>query len=437
MTTGNVQDKLATKVLIGLVAGVVLGLLVRLLAGWIPGLDKQAEWVAVEVLQPFGTLFLRLLFLVVIPLVFASLALGVSSVAGSGRLGGLSLRTFGFFLVNMAVGTFLGLLFMNLVAPGAGFPVEIRDALLADGATAGQAARIQENARLADVQSFSGLLNVFLPQNMIGAIVGSSPDKIGNLLALIFLALLTGMACTRLEATRRRTLEGLFEAIGDVSTTIVGWAMRLAPYAVAALVGAVVVRFGWDYLRALAWFTGGVLLVIAIHMFGTLSILVRVFGKRAPSAFFSAVRVVLVTAFSTSSSSATLPTTIAVARERLGVSKEVSGFVLPLGATLNMSGSALYEGCVVLFLAQVFGVQLDLGQQILLVLMAVSSAVAVAGIPGGTLPFIVGLLATFGIPAEGIALVLGVDRLLDMSRTTLNVAGDLAVACMVDRQERT
>jgi DAACS family dicarboxylate/amino acid:cation (Na+ or H+) symporter len=215
-------------------------------------------------------------------------------------------------------------------------------------------------------------------------------------------------------------------------TTIVFWAMRLAPFAVAALICAVVVRFGVDYLKALSFFTAGVVLVIAVHLFGTLSILVKVLGRRSPIAFFRAIRTILVTAFSTSSSNATLPTTIAVTREKLGVSAPVAGFVLPLGATMNMSGSALYEGCVVLFLAQVSGVSLGLGEQLTLLLLAVLSAVAVAGIPGGTLPFIVGLLITFDIPPESIALILGVDRILDMCRTTLNVAADVATACILD-----
>jgi DAACS family dicarboxylate/amino acid:cation (Na+ or H+) symporter len=211
--------------------------------------------------------------------------------------------------------------------------------------------------------------------------------------------------------------------------------MRLAPFAVAALISSVVIRFGADYLRALGFFTLGVVFVIALHLFGTMSLLVKVLGRRSPIVFFGAVRTILVTAFSTSSSSATLPTTIAITRERLGVSAPVSGFVLPLGATLNMSGSALFEGCVVLFIAQVYGIDLSITQQLTLLLLAVVTATAVAGIPGGTLPFIVGLLVTFGIPPEGIALVLGVDRLLDMCRTTLNVGADVAVATVVDRFE--
>jgi Na+/H+-dicarboxylate symporter len=173
---------------------------------------------------------------------------------------------------------------------------------------------------------------------------------------------------------------------------------------------------------------------MAIHLFGTLTLLLRLFTTRAPMDFFRAVRAVLVTAFSTSSSSATLPTSLQVSRDLLHVSPSTAGFVLPLGATLNMSGTALYEGCVVLFVAQVYGVDLSLGQQLTLLLLAVLSAVAVAGIPGGSLPLIIALLVNFGLPPEGIALILGFDRILDMARTTVNVGADLVTACIVDHQ---
>jgi DAACS family dicarboxylate/amino acid:cation (Na+ or H+) symporter len=189
-----------------------------------------------------------------------------------------------------------------------------------------------------------------------------------------------------------------------------------------------------EFLQSLFLFVATVLVGILVHLFGTMSLLLKLLTKRSPREFFRAIRAILVTAFSTSSSNATLPTSIQVTRENLGVSASTAGFVLPLGATMNMSGTALYEGCVVLFIAQVYGIDLSLGQQVTLLSLAVLSAVAVAGIPGGSLPLIVGLLATFGIPPEGIALILGTDRLLDMARTVLNVAADVVTACIVDER---
>lgn len=224
------------------------------------------------------------------------------------------------------------------------------------------------------------------------------------------------------------------QIVAEVMMRIVHWALVLAPYAVAAMMARVVIEMGFQFLGQLLLFTGGVLGVMLVHLFGTMSVLLRVLSRQRPLAFFKAIRAVLITAFSTSSSNATLPTSIQVSQEVLGVSPSVAGFVLPLGATMNMSGTALYEGCVVLFVAQVYGVPLHLGQQLLLLLLAVLSAVAVAGIPGASLPLIVGLLTTFGVPPEGIALVLGVDRLLDMARTTLNVAADVVTAVIVEEQ---
>jgi len=217
-------------------------------------------------------------------------------------------------------------------------------------------------------------------------------------------------------------------------TGIVHFALLLAPFAVAAMIGSVAIKFGVQFLKPLGLFVVGVLAVMAVHLFGTMTLLLKLLSHRPPLAFFRAIRTILVTAFSTSSSNATLPTSIQISRENLGVSASTAGFVLPLGATMNMSGTALYEGCVVLFIAQVYGVPLGVGQQITLLLMAVLSAVAVAGMPGASLPLIIGLLMHFRIPPEGVALILGVDRLLDMARTVLNVAADVVTACIVDEQ---
>jgi DAACS family dicarboxylate/amino acid:cation (Na+ or H+) symporter len=218
-------------------------------------------------------------------------------------------------------------------------------------------------------------------------------------------------------------------------TGIVHFALRLAPFAVPAMIYSVVVKIGWDIFVALGVFVLGCLAVMILHLFVTMSIWLKLLTRHSPLAFWRKIRPVLITAFSTSSSNATLPTALAAAREDLGIRPTTAGFVLPLGTTMNMAGTALYEGCVVLFVAQVFGVDLSFGQQATLLLLAVFGAVAVAGVPGGSLPIIAGLLITFGIPAEGIGIILGVDRLLDMSRTVVNVGADLVTATVVDALE--
>ncbi|MFO0451284.1 MAG: dicarboxylate/amino acid:cation symporter, partial [Pseudomonadota bacterium] len=252
----------------------------------------------------------------------------------------------------------------------------------------------------------------------------------------ITVATLVGAAAPRPSAQRRAGLQSGLEATTELMTGIVGFALKLAPYAVPAMVFSVIVKVGFDVLVALGVFVLGCVAVMLLHLFGTMSVWLRFLAKRSPLAFWKDVREVLITAFSTCSSSATLPTALKVTRERLGVSPSTTGFVLPLGATMNMSGTALYEGAVVLFVAEIFGVQLSGGEQVALLFLSVLGAVAVAGIPGGSLPIIAGLLLTFGIPPEGIGIVLGIDRILDMTRTMVNVGADVVTCAVIDRFDR-
>jgi DAACS family dicarboxylate/amino acid:cation (Na+ or H+) symporter len=263
-------------------------------------------------------------------------------------------------------------------------------------------------------------------------VAGSSLVALGVVLPLILFASRVGAAATRLDESRRLKLQESLDVVTEVMTRIVDFALRLAPYAVPAMIYSVIVKIGMDVVLALSVFVLGCMAALALHLFGTMSLWIRLLGRRSPLAFFRQIRPVLVTAFSTSSSNATLPTSLAIADEELHLRRSTAGFVLPLGATMNMSGTALFEGCVVLFVAQVFGVHLPLGQQMILMLLSVLSAVAVSGIPGGSLPMIAGLLATFGVPPEGIGIVIGVDRLLDMARTTVNVGSDVVTAAIVD-----
>jgi DAACS family dicarboxylate/amino acid:cation (Na+ or H+) symporter len=276
--------------------------------------------------------------------------------------------------------------------------------------------------------SLNGLVEMFMPRNLLKSVVEF------QLLPLILFALLLGAAGTQLREPHRAHLQTVLNIVVELMMWIVRWAMLLAPYAVPAIVFSTVTKFGAEFLQSLALFVMGTLAAMTLHLFGTMSVLLKWFTRRSPRAFFKAIRAILATAFSTSSSNATLPTSLQVAQRNLGISASTAGFVLPLGATMNMSGTALYEGCVVLFVAQVYGIDLGLAQQITLLLLAVLSAVAVAGIPGASLPLIVGLLLNFGLPPEGIALILGVDRLLDMARTVLNVTADVVTACIVDDQ---
>ncbi|TAG33453.1 MAG: dicarboxylate/amino acid:cation symporter [Verrucomicrobia bacterium] len=425
--------KLANRILAGLAIGLLAGLLTLGIGQGVPEVLALARQVSTAVFDPLGQVFFRLLFFVVIPLVFASLASGVAQLGDLSRLGPLAGRTFSLFGLNMVIGVVLGLVMMNALQPGGFIAPEARDALLK--AYAGDAAKHVATSEARADFSLMTVVDMFMPRNLFGTVAGFSRTGLGEVLPLILFSLLVGAAATQLApASRQRVLDGL-DSVTQLMTGIVGFALRLAPYAVPVMIYSVVVRIGLDLVIALAVFVLGVLGVLALHLFGTMSVLLKVGSRRwQPVAFFRAVRPVLITAFSTSSSNATLPASMAVARDTLRVRPSTAGFVIPLGATMNMSGTALFEGCVVLFVAQVFGVNLGFMAQLTLLVLAVLTAVAVAGIPGGSLPLIAGLCVTFGIPPEGIAIVLGVDRLLDMARTTVNVGADLVTAVIVDEK---
>jgi DAACS family dicarboxylate/amino acid:cation (Na+ or H+) symporter len=422
---------LAHRILVGLVAGVIAGIVTLLLGPLIPGLLPGARWLAVHVLDPFGQVFLRLLFFIIIPLIFASLTIGVLQLGDLRRFGPLAGRTFLFFFLNMSIAAALGLTMMNVVQPGAHLSTQARERLVSE--FTGPAAPTVRAAQSPDITP-SSIVDMFMPRNLAGAVTGSHRETIGEMLPLILFAILVGVAATRLEERRRAGVKETLQTVADLMTSIVRLALRLAPYAVPALMYSVIVKIGFDILKALGAFVAGCVVVLLIHLFGTMSLWLKAWTAWTPRRFFSEIRDALITAFSTSSSMATLPTAMLVARERLGVSQTTTSFVLPIGTTMNMSGTALYEGCVVLFIAQIFGVHLDFGQQVTLLLLAVLSAVAVSGIPGGALPLIAGLLVAFGLPPESIGIILGIEGLLGATRTMVNVGADIVTATVVDAQ---
>jgi DAACS family dicarboxylate/amino acid:cation (Na+ or H+) symporter len=256
-----------------------------------------------------------------------------------------------------------------------------------------------------------------------------------DMLAVIFFALMVGGALTFIPAEKSKTFVSFLEGLNEVVIKIIDFAMALAPYGVFGLIFYTTSRFGWEILQQLGMYVVVVLVGLSLHGIVTLSVFVKVLGRMNPIEFWKKARASIVTAFSTSSSGATLPTNISVAEKEMGVPPKIAGFVLPLGATMNMNGTALYEGVTVLFLSQVFGIELSLFQQVVVVILSVLMAVGAAGVPGGSLPLMMVVLATVGVPPESIAIILGVDRILDMSRTVLNVSGDLSAAVYVARAE--
>jgi DAACS family dicarboxylate/amino acid:cation (Na+ or H+) symporter len=415
--------KLHTKILLGLLVGMVLGVLVNLTVGpEHPVVEMVNDYGAV----PVGQIFLRMLFMVVMPLVFASIALGVAGLGDIRRVGRIGAKAIGYFFVTTALAATLGLIIVNLMRPWERVSPETRTALMERFAN--DASSRVEAAAMSNF-GMDTLINI-VPRNPIRAAADT------DMLGVIFFGLMFGAALTLIPAAKAQPMVDVLEALNAVVTAIIHFAMLIAPLGVAALIFTVTSRFGFDLLVAIAAFVVTVVLALLAHVAITLSAVIRFLIGLNPLLFFSRIRAALVTAFSTSSSSATLPTALDVASEQLGVPQRIAGFVLPIGSTMCMNGTAIFEGITVIFLAQIFAVDLSIPQMAAVMVMSVVTAIGAAGVPGGSIPLLVGVLTMFGVPGEGIAIVLGVDRLLDMSRTTVNVCGDLSAATWVARSEK-
>lgn len=411
-------------ILAGLAAGITAGLAANLARGSYP----QAMTAAVMAAEVTGGLFLRLMFVVVLPLVVSALALAVVEIGDLAKLGRLGLATLGVTALLSASAVLIGLGLVNGIRPGATLSESRRSELLAR--EEGAARRVLDQAGAA--KPLRDVLVDLVPQNplqeMAGAIDGSS--KGNGMLAVMVFSLLVGAAIA-VNPVRCRGLVEWLEGWNVVAMTVIGWAMRLAPLGAGCLVFAIVARLGVDVLVSLFWFAATVLLGLLLQLVVVYPLVLAVVGRVRPWAFFRGAAEAMEVAFGTSSSNATLPTALRVAEENLGLRRDAARFVLTVGATGNQNGTALFEGVVVLFLAQVFGVELTLSQQMQVVLMAMLAGIGTAGVPGGSLPLVAVLAQSVGVPGQGIGLVMGVDRLLDMCRTTLNVTGDLVVAACV------
>ncbi|MFQ5690781.1 MAG: dicarboxylate/amino acid:cation symporter [Gemmatimonadota bacterium] len=410
--------KLHTKILLGLVLGALVGGGANAAfpgAGWV-------LWIGDNIAGPVGQIFLRLLFLTVVPIVFTSITLGVAGIGDLRTLGRLGGRTIGYFAISTLLAAVIGLVLVNAIRPGSGVDEATRVALMQTYSTSAESLKTPEFG-------VSTFVNV-VPRNPVRA----AADM--DMLALIFFSLIFGAALTLIPKEKADPVVKVIDGIGQAIIKIIDIAMRLAPYGVFGLIFVMTSRFGWGLLGQLGKYVFVVLVGLLIHGTVGISALVRTFGRMSPIRFWRSIDAPFVTAFSTSSSMATLPTSIATAETELGVQPKIAGFVLPLGATMNMNGTSLYEGVTVLFLAQVFGVDLSIGTQVIVVILAVLTAIGAAGVPGGSIPLMMVVMATVGVPPEGIAIILGVDRILDMSRTTLNVSGDLSCSVYVDRIDR-
>jgi len=409
---------LSTRMLLGLVAGAVAGTAAHVAFGGSPGLHAVITYGT----APIGAVFLRLLFMLVLPLVVSALALGVAELRDLGQLGRIGWRTLAYTVTVSGIAVALGVAMVNLLRPGEGMSPVAREQL-----TARATSTVLDAAPVA--ASGVEFMVRLVPSNVIRAMAD------GDMLAVLVFALLLGIGLVLTPSAAARSLERGLQGLYEVTMRLLDLVIRVAPFAVACLLFTATARLGYDVLRQLGWFVATVVLALVVHQFGVYALAVRWLGGMAPRRFYRDVRPAMVTAFSTSSSNATLPTALQVAEENLRLPPHVSRFVLSIGSTANQNGTALFEGVTVLFLAQLYGVELALAQQVLVVCICILGGVGTAGVPGGSLPVVAMILGLVGIPAEGIGIVLGVDRLLDMCRTTVNVTGDLAAAVIVARGE--
>lgn len=419
---------LHTQIILGLVVGALAGLT----ASAVFGADNpRLQWTIENITAPLGQLFLRLLIMTVIPLIFSALVIGVAEVGDPRKLGRIGFKAFGYTLVISGISVVIALTLANTIRPGERIAPETAAALEAEygGDAAGQVeGALVENP---DASVLAQVVQTLVPSNPVASLASETPD----LLHLMFFALAVGIAAALVERETVAPFLAFLEGLYAITVKIIHGVMKLAPYAVAALLFSNTAGFGLDLLIALGWYVGTVLLGLAIHMFGVYSISVVWLSRIAPLEFFRRIETTMLTAFSTSSSNATLPTAIEESEMNLGVPRDINTFVLTVGATMNQNGTALYEGVTVLFLAQLAGLDLQLSEQLVVAYLAILGGIGTAGVPGGSIPFIVVVLASIGVNPALIAIILGVDRILDMCRTTLNVTGDTTAATYVARSE--
>jgi dicarboxylate/amino acid:cation (Na+ or H+) symporter, DAACS family len=422
MSSGPRRKRLPlhTKILLGAVLGALAGVVAHLLFGGEPWLLALIRYGT----RPIGQIFLRLLLMLVVPLVFAALALGVAGLGDLKSLGRIGLKTLAYTVVVSTIAVLLGLFLVNTVRPGTGVSPDVKRRLL-EGAAERAAAITAAPAPKSGID----LLVQIVPDNPIRAAAS------GDMLAWMFFALMIGVGLCLVRSEAAIRFEEVLQGGYDVVMRLIHLVIGFAPIGVAALLFTLTADLGYEILGQLGSYVGVVLVALFIHQFVVYSLAVWFLGGMSPLRFFRGIQEAMVTAFSTASSNATLPTALKVADEELGLPERVSRFVLTIGATANQNGTALFEGVTVLFLAQFYDVALTIEQQVIVLFVCILAGVGTAGIPGGSLPVIAALLNVLGIPVEGLGLIVGVDRFLDMCRTVINVSGDLAAAVVVSRGE--
>lgn len=406
-----VEFKLYTKILLGL----VLGILTAIFSGEL-----------VLSFYPVGQIFVRLIKMIVVPLVFASILVGTASLGDLKKLGRIGARTFGFYLASTAIAITVGLIVANALNPGAGLSPEVRSELSSTYQADAQSKIDQLDTRQNPVD----ILIEIIPENPASSMAD------GRMLQIIFFAVMAGIGIMGIKKENRETVVKFFEGVTEISIRLVHLIMKLAPYGVFALIASVVARFGTEIILTLVGYFFVTLLALIIHLFLFNSAVIKFFTKIKITDFWKGISPAALVAFSTSSSSATLPVTIECAEENLQVKPSIASFVLPLGSTINMDGTAIFQGVSAIFIATIYGMDLTIADQLTIILTATLASIGTAGAPQVGIIMLTMVLQSIGIPLEGIALILGVERFLDMARTTVNISSDLSCAAFVNAFEK-
>ena len=412
------QIPLYIKILAGMLLGVVVGIV-----GVLLGLrDVYSDWIA-----PFGTIFMNLLKLIAIPLIFVSLIKGVAGLKDISQLSKLGIRTLSFYIVSTVIAISFGLVLVNVIQPGTSFPKEMQEQLVAQ-----QQETVEKKQEIAKDKKEAGPLQFIVnivPDNFFKA---ASSNR--NMLQVIFFAVIFGIAIILLPEDKTKTVRNFFDELNDVILKVIDIIMKFAPYGVFALMAAIITDIAGDNIgntihifKALGLYSLTVVIGLLLMIFVIYPIILKIFTKRKYLDFYRAILPAQLMAFSTSSSSATLPVTMECAEKNLGIDEKISSFVLPVGATVNMDGTSLYQAVAAVFIAQVFGMDLSFGQQLTIVLTATLASIGSAGVPGAGIVMLIIVLESIGVPSSGIAFIFAVDRFLDMLRTVVNVTGDSTI----------
>ena len=415
--------------------GIFVGLIVGSLIGLVFNFTKDSSfapvslWITDNIFYPAGNAFLQALFMIIVPLVFSSLIVGICEL-GSGRsLGRLSRNLFSFYLCSTLIAIGIGQIYINTFKPG--HSIDRVVATQAAENVKNKLSSLKEKSSMVGDSLWPGIVTKIIPRNII--------DQFGqnNMLAVIFVSLLFGIALLSLpQGPARENFLGFMSALSSISITIIEWIMKLAPYAVASLLAIAISEFGLSLMKSMIFYIAVMTLGMATHLLVSYGLILKFLIRIPILEFFKRIVPILSTSFSTSSSSATMPVTMNTLEKKFGIPKSIVNFSIPIGTIINMDGTALFEVVAIVFISQIFGVELTLTSHLLLIALVFITSIGIAGVPGGSLPILMSAVVILGIPPEGIAIILGVDRLLDMGRTTVNVTGDSIATLFLAKTEK-